>query len=511
MIMHDAVKLCLDDIHKTMEAGDSLLVIDLCDKALQNYPDSPELLAVYAYLLVWRGRRDEALEIIRKAHGIDGSNAYVWAVDAYIAGFETRFDDAVSAAEHAFSIDSEDPWVLQWAADAYHIAGDYDTSLSLVTKWYTLYPDDIFAITEYINHLHAAGKDAEAETILADAEKRFPDSPRIWHKRAKRLQLQSKLTEAIELLRRANEAQPNSYIILAALAQALSFGRMDDEAETAAKHALEICPISTEAMRSLSRIYTNRGQKDKAEEWRKKSADAIPALKAFAAMSAAAGAMKKGDWKAVIKLVEPYESTPSAVIRSSVLSYKTRAFIHLKRFGEAETVLNELEEMGYSYSSLYYFRSQILISKGKLNEAIDILDKGLEIYPADGTLQACLLRLLHKKTAVMRENNLIQHIESNLPDLPSGIIEVYTALNETNHHSVANEVLRIARERYPDEGAFQVFDAVKKIENNDLQSARELVKGINGEWRGTARKANFAIGVMSFMEKIIKWIKGSKR
>lgn len=477
--------------------SDTVLGRKLSEESVQEFPDSAEFLAINSYYLLWNGRRDEAIAAARKAKELGPDCALAWGAEAQLAGFEGRKEDSLAYAEKALSLDDNGPWVIQWCKDAYAFAGQTDLALALSRRYYESHPDEVDAFSQYITWLSLACRMEEAESLLCLAEQKFPGAHLILHKRARVYLRSLQLTNAIELLEQGLQTAPNSSTILGELALALVHSHRDDEAETAARRALSICPVTMIAMNVLAKVCEHRGKKREAADWRRKSAEAIPGLYFTSLLSQATIAMKKQDWNTVLTITDKFPSSATPSLRSVAWSHRIRAFLALRRIDEAEEAIEQLERLNANGRSVYQFRGELQLANGRTDEAIIVLKLGVERYSTDGVLRAQLLRVLNKQGDVEAENALVQDLISKMPDMPSGIVAAYMALDDTKHPLMARELLNRGIERFPGAPEFSVFDAVDKFAKGDLVGAKNGVAGVIGEWRPVA----------DMVENGVEWVK----
>lgn len=499
----------MESIRRSYLGMDEVLDYQLSERAVCEFPNSPEFLAINAHQLAWHGQRDKAAAAISRALEFGPECAIAWAASAQLGALEARFDDALESAGKALALDDTDPLVLQWSIDAYSACGDTEKALSLTSRWCELQPDEL-AFGERVTVLFAAGRTEESDSALAEMERRFPESPRVLLRRARVLMRATRLGEATVLLRKATEVCPNSHMAWAELASALSFARKDEEAEVAAKRALNIGPCALVAMQTMSRICRERGDEIEAAEWHRRAREAIPVFALQTSLNMVNEAIRRNDWEAVLRDSEPALSAPSVTTRALALSQRVRAFIALKRMSEAQTALDEMEKLDSTKREIYEFRATILEASGEVFEALSVLRSGIERYPADGIMRAHMLKLLHSMNAGDEQDEIVRGLMENPPDFPAGVITAYMALSDTKHDAEAMEFLGRARKRFPNSGELQLFEAVKKLEKGDYAGARAATKGLTGTAAQVAKKLRAAAWFMQIMDKLLFFLKKRK-
>jgi tetratricopeptide (TPR) repeat protein len=501
----------IEELWRTHTSGSLVDLARCAREAAERFPESPEVWAVHSHCLLWTGQQQAARQAVARALGIDAGCATALAADAHLAVFEGRADDALVRAEAALARDDADLWVIEWAIETYISRGDTDSALDLILRMRQTRPDEPDWPAAQVTALTAAGRRAEAEKVLLEAEQRFPDCPRLWVQRSRFLLLAGQFDEAIRLRRKAAEAVPGSFSFRAELAQALAFAKRLDEAEVAARRSLEISPCSSVAMHALAHIHQTRGQVDEAEAWRDRAAEAIPALAYSRATSRANSALRKADWQAALEAVEPALSAPTLQSRQVAMSIRANALLELRRWKEAAEVLDELGASGYDAAGFYDKRAWLAERRTGRAEALAILRAGLQRYPTDGTLRARLLRLLHGSGDLEQERLLVEDIIAHPPPNPSGLVQLYIALDDTGHADEARTIRKLGEIQFPSADEFRLFDALDRLERVDLAGARAKAAEVGGEWADIGERLSKVAGFAAWVRRIIRALRSLPR
>lgn len=475
-------------IREAGKQGDFRKACQLAEKGVADYPDSAELWARTASLRLWSDKREEAHAALSKARELGPDNATAWAAEADVACFEARYVDATSAAKHALALDESDPWVLERCVSAYLGAQDYEEALRLSARWCELFPEDDDAVSMRANLLGVAGRTQEREELLAESLRKFPDSGRMMLQRSRQLQQARELTEAATLLRKLVKKCDGNFTAWAELASVLGFLKQTDEAEAAAKRALAISGCAIRAMTAMDYVCRQRDQEQQAAEWRSRATETIPAMRVSMSVSAATQAVRKGEWEKVLELIEPALAAQlHPIFRNNALGQKARALIELKRIEEAARVVAELVGGGDG-STLHELKGRVLQGQGDLEGAVAVFREGIAKYPTEGTLRSHLLRALHALGRTEEKTALIAETFDSFPEMPAGVVMMYMALDETGHQKEARRMREMGMQRFPGAEDLRLFEAIEKLQKDDLTGASKAASGVTGEWKPIAER-----------------------
>lgn len=447
----------LNDIHNAKLESNDPLLYELSEKGVEAFPDSAELWAFRArYLWILR-REDESDEALEKAFKLNPDCALAWAVRSTIAAASGMTDESIESAKKALKLNNNhDPSVIEYCQDAFYVSGDTATTLSLTKLLCEQNPNDPMGFAHHVTSLIGSGRKQEALQFLEEAERRFPDCVHLMRRRAL-LIMGSELAESIRLFRFCTEKSPGCSTSWAQLSMPLVAAQLYVEAEYAAKRALEINPRAITAMKSMARICMRRGQAQEAKEWQQKAADAIPGIAYSTALTSAGNAMRLGQWKKVLKLIEPAISAPTLHIKQVALSFKARALVELGQFKKAEYVLDQLEETGWDDPGKYEMRGRIALAHWNRDDALAHFREGLQKYPTNGLLRAQLVKLLQGDAFKSERENLISDILDNPPDTPWGLASVARALLNAGYKQEAYKLRWICQQRFPQARQFHML------------------------------------------------------
>jgi len=494
-------------IREAVAKDDGQACTQLILEAMRAFPESAEILGMGVGTLAWQDRREEAHEALQTLEKVGPDTAHYWTARADLAAFEGRTDEAAEAARRALALEDRDWRLVLKCIGVLSLAGDHTAAMDHAARLRGLWPDSPLVWCSGITTLDLAGRSEEALELLSQAERQFPDSPLVLHKRARVLWRSHRLDEASGLLHAALAVLPGNSGLWAELAQVLSFAKSNEEAEAAAMRSLEICPCSITAMHAMVRVCRQRGQARQANDWARKAASAIPAMRAVSALAQANAAIRRKRWKKALSIID--EALPGMVphTRSVALGIKARALLNHGNLKQAEEIVSELTQGGWDRPDIWELSAMAREKRGDAAEAIRLLREGIGRYRDSGTMRARLIRLLCAQAEEQQVAAVVVDAFANQPQTPWEYAELAMALSDTGQLSDSREMRRIGLERFPGAEELTLLAAVDQLELGDAGAAKRLAMGIKGELRGVA----LAVRVGAVLVRAIRWLGGALR
>jgi len=186
------------------------------------------------------------------------------------------------------------------------------------------------------------------------------------------------------------------------------------EAEASFRKAIDAAPKSVEARLALGNYLWVNGRTEEAEQQLKEGEKLAPSddsvQRALAMMYIATNRPERAE--ANLKAVAKARNTPAAFLRLS--DY----YVHMKRFDEARTLLNEIANDQRARTAVTIRLAGINASTGARSEAIRSLRELVANQPKEPSARFVLARLLVDDGKVEEAMSLAKSVVSDAPDSP---------------------------------------------------------------------------------------------
>lgn len=458
----------------------------LADEAIGRADADSELCAMASHMLLWRGRRDEAQNALKRARALEPDSPFVVAAEADLAAFDGSAEGALALVERALSSGCIDPWLFRVCSGAQYCAHAPESALATVVRWVEVSPDCDAAVALQFDLLWTTGRAEDAEALLSDAAKRFADSPLVWHRRARLLLRKGNRSDALVLCRQAAEATAGDFEIQADLAMMLAYSGSFDEAESVALAAIEISSCAIPALGAMAHVCRERGRDKEAAEWTRRAKMAIPAFYADMVLSEDNAAIRANNFEKALSLTNAALPNLMPSTRQTALYIKGLSLRFLQRYDELDAVTHEIGYPGKRPASYYELRSDLLQARGEHAEFLELVEEGLAAYPELVPLRAGRVVSLHALGRLGEASEAASDVVRLPLASPTEYSQAFQALDACGFACESREILSQGLERFPDDNALKLAAAVGRFEVGDFGNAVRMASEVNGQLRDVA-------------------------
>jgi tetratricopeptide (TPR) repeat protein len=284
----------------------------LCRQVLQATPDQAETLQTLGIVVYQSGRREEGIDLVRKAIAAKGNVALFHSNLCELLRRANELDEAVAAGQQAIALDPGLAQAHNNLGIAHFGRREYATAAECYRRAVALAPDLAEVHSNLGNALQAQGKFAEAieahrRAIVLKPEyidghnnlattlrvmRRYEEAETycrralvlnsqhtgVLNNLALCLIPQQRLEEALSLLSlsaQLDAANAQTFVLLASL---LSKRRQYDKARAACERALALEPTQPEALNVLGVIAFEQGRAEEAVLYHRKTLELVPGL-----------------------------------------------------------------------------------------------------------------------------------------------------------------------------------------------------------------------------------------
>ncbi len=442
--------------------------------AFEQDPDHPGIRALWGNHLLWKGRLEEATELIESAATNDSEDSQVLAYLGNLNAYLNRTEKAMDLYRRSLEIDSNNYTALLNYPFLLQKQGQVDECNRLLDHLKQSYPQNgrAIAVRSYIPL--AKANYSEVRAILAEYS--GPENDNICLAQARLALREGEWNLSEQLARRATQLNPEYSSAWEHLCMLLVHQGRLVEAKEAGEYAIGINPRSAVALKELSKIAKRLGDKDLAKEYEARAASAIPFL---SEMQSTGKDMLKllhtGDKRALRELMHNAEHASGEVQGNAVLGLCLYFESHLdaKEIPDFLSIAKRHEVRQASVASLEF---SWLLNSAKLAEAEAVLTQMKIAHPGDALPRIAELRLLIAKGELDQAKQLAIAIERDGLNDPHLYYRVIIPLLDADLKEEAGAFLNQLVKKFPQSDAAQQAQMVVSLSNGDIERGLEIFR-----------------------------------
>jgi len=441
---------------ESLGAMDALAELDLL---AAEHPDMPDLRALAVLAALGSGDLDgarskaDALLAEAPCAACFGACAMV----ASVVGDHARRDELILQGE---ALDSDHYLTLDAIAERALQSGDLAAALRALQRSLALYPQDR-GVLRTMAIVHRLANDTQAEAAILDTPPDwFRGSPPYHRARCQRALSRRDLplaeAEALSAIAAMGGRDAQAWSDLALVRFHLN--KVDD-AEQAANNALELHARQANAFAVLASVAESRGDAAAAENYRRRAAEAIPALRGQALLSRGNAAMKRGDVRRAEAAYREAERSGPSYFSRVARGALVLLFVVNERWANARKELDRALDADGPTDALRCMRMQVLEHEGRTEEAdLDLNALICTPQPSSGAIAPALgmLKARGRDEDIAR---LIEYVHTNLPGSAADLAATIMALDHIEMHDDARKLFEVAERRYPSDEALRLIAA----------------------------------------------------
>ncbi|WP_020658447.1 tetratricopeptide repeat protein [Amycolatopsis benzoatilytica] len=417
---------------------------------IDRHPDHPDPLTTMAWAEDERERYDEALGWAERALAVDPRNE--WALRSRVRELWCleRYDDAMAAGLAAIELLPRGPRLLRELGWVENVREHYEESLGWFEKAREIAPRDGRLLRDQSMALALLDRFAEAEAVLAEAREIRPDDPVILVQCGLIAEAQAHYEDAVGWFEHALAVDPRDVDALRWRLRTLRSLKRYPEAEAAAREAVERRPRDVECLVLAGEVYEDQFNFEAALSWAEralaldpKSYDglvnrtfALRRLRRFeesAATAREAAALHPEEpifrvhagWAAADlrqhqQAIEWYDRALELdpAFRPA-LQAKIFALRVLRRFDEADTVVNHAIDLLPGDASLLVYRGWNHDDRGERDKALDSFRQATDLDPAEPWAWQSRIALLVSMRRFDEAEAVFEEAVRHCPDEPN--------------------------------------------------------------------------------------------
>lgn len=255
------------------------------------------------------------------------------------------------------------------------------------------------------------------------------------------------------------------------------------EAEPYYQQALKLAPNSASVLNNLGNHYLAGGDRAQARKFYL-STLAIDPHHTNACLQLAQMSVEEKDGKQALVYLSHLQSSGKPDPDIALLKARALALVAVSRFHAQgpQAALTELDQIPVAYrqADYYLLRAQVLDSMGKLQEAVDALNRGMRAAPTRPDLYLQAAGFLLKHNLLRQASDLLDQASRMLPDARELLLAHVVTLELLRRETDAQDLLGKIQARWPEwDRAYQLKGMLLEIQLKSPEARKTLEKAIS--------------------------------